>query len=1034
MDTDERNEAEDRDVLPFGQHHAFIIGIDAYEHVATLETAVADARQLAEVLSAQQHFRVHSPLLDASGKDIRTLLHSTLLEQVGQDDRVFFYFAGHGIAADGDDGPAGYLVPADYDPTQVDTLIPMEELQKSLDGLPCRHLLLVLDCCFSGAFKWSSQYRSIGSLMPKKIYKERFDRFIEDPAWQVITSAAYDQKALDVLHGQETGERGRATAEDEDEEAHSPFAKALFEALSGEADVKVHDSGEGDGVITATELYAYIRDQVEPKTIEEGQAKRQTPGFFPLKKHDKGEFIFLHPQHRLNLPPIPKRSPYKGLEPFAEDDHLLFYGRARVIEELRDRLDSTRLLVVSGDSGSGKSSVVQAGLLPVLRAEGFRVLPMMRPGTHPLAALEEALAQAGVAPPRDGERPILVIDSFEEVITRCADPAERRLFEARLLEVLDGKRINRLVLTVRSDFEQQLRGGALESDWREGLYPVPDFTLEELKEAIVLPTLQEVLIFDPPELVDDIVGEVVQTPGAMPSLAHTLSELYEAYRTGGRQDRALKQEDYEKLGGVIGGLLTRARDLYDLLDHPHRATLRQVMLRMVSVEGELTSRRVPLAELDYSAEENARVEEVVERLVEARLVVKGADSIELAHPALVSTWRRLRDWVQVVGRDKLALREHLGPDAKEFGRTGNRAQLWYNKPELALATAELGNPQHPFNASEAAFIRASGARNKLLARLIRLGVGAALVAMLALSIWAVFERGIAEENAQTANDNARIANENALIAEENAREAEQEKERTLLGLFSDLDLSLSDGTPGSVCVYGLCDEAPAGDGNDRAWLALGRLPRSAPGFYPEETSRNFVAVRQYGQGHVLVYAHDGLARDDELLTSDNEPVLGSDNLLFTENALRWLTPSTEEEGCAEGVTIVLWQGTYTHAGNMLEVARFIQRRGWKLKVTGPETLEADLGCAEVLWYLSDWRPPLDFASRHVPPIERFVQNGGGLLVGGLGWSYAQASGPGQTAAVDPYSADELGEPFGFAFTEDAFQFSPGQFIPLLSTQ
>jgi hypothetical protein len=299
---------ESRTPLPFAQHHAFIIGIDKYEQISPLQTAVNDARKLAEVLATQQHFLVHAPLLNAKGGEIRQLLQKTLPEQVQPDDRVLFYFAGHGIAADGGDGPAGYLVPVDADPTEVKTFIPMEDLHQSLNALPCRHLLLILDCCFSGAFKWSSNFRAIGTLMPKRLYKERFDRFVLDPAWQVLTSAAYDQKALDVLHGKATGERGIKKVIGDT--AHSPFALALFEGLAGAADARIDQ--EGDGVITATELYSYIRDQIEPATIQESQKQRQTPGFFPLKKHDKGEFIFLHPRHRLNLPPIPSAIPIKA--------------------------------------------------------------------------------------------------------------------------------------------------------------------------------------------------------------------------------------------------------------------------------------------------------------------------------------------------------------------------------------------------------------------------------------------------------------------------------------------------------------------------------------------------------------------------------------------------------------------------------------------------------------------------------------------------------------------------------------------------
>ena len=100
----------------------------------------------------------------------------------------------------------------------------------------------------------------------------------------------------------------------------------------------------------------------------------------------------------------------------------------------------------------------------------------------------------------------------------------------------------------------------------------------------------------------------------------------------------------------------------------------------------------------------------------------------------------------------------------------------------------------------------------------------------------------------------------------------------------------------------------------------------------------------------------------------------------------------------------------------------------------PETLETDLGCAEVLWYLSDWEPPAEFAEWHVQLIEDFVRSGGGLLVGGLGWSYAQQGGPGGAAATAPYSADLLGKPFGFAFTRDAFQLDGGRAITLAPGQ
>lgn len=977
-DPGSRPAADDQQALHFAHHRAFIVGIDAYQHVSRLKTAVNDARELAQVLAEKQHFDVHPPVLDASGAALRTLLE-TMARIVTADDRVLFYFAGHGIAADGDDGPAGYLVPADADPHDLNTFIPMAALQDALQALPCRHLLLILDCCFSGAFRWASQTRAIGTLMPKRIYRQRFDRFVLDPAWQVITSAAYDQKAMDVLDGRPTGDRGLVATQTG--AAHSPFALALFAALAGNADFRTER--EGDGVITATEIYAYVRDRVEPETIAAGQSKRQTPGFFPLHNHDKGEFVFLHPHHRLNLPPNPDRSPYKGLQSFDETDRSLFYGRDRAIRELQARAATVRLLVVSGASGTGKSSVVKAGLLPLLRGEGHRILPVLRPGTHPVAALEQAMAGAGgTSPPKS----VLVVDQFEELVTRCPDAAERQAFIARLRQIIDDEAgIHRVIITVRSDFEPQLSGGDLKAAWIAGRCTVPPFSLEELKEVIVLPTLQEVLIFDPPELVDEIVGDVVQSPGALPLLSYALSELYEIYRASGRADRALRKTDYDGLGGVMGALRSKADSLYQSLPPDEQATMRKIMLRMVSVEGDLAGRRVPIAALDYSPGENPRVQDVIERLVDARLVVKGQDYVEPAHDALVRAWKTLHEWIHAVGRDTLIVGARLDREAGDYAQTGDAQLLWNKNPNLAIAARALKEPQHAFNAREVAFVRQSIARNRRKRQVAWALTVAALVSLTALSIWALFERATAEE----------------------------QKDRALLSLFEGLSLNMNQGQPGSVCVYALCDTAPRGDGKI-AWRSLGRLPDDMESLYETPVSRVFAAWRTYGDGSVVVYAQDGLTLDEEITD-------GSDNLLFAQNALAWLTPLNVKAGCANDITILAWEGTFAQTARMERVREFVERRGWVLREANAETFETDLECAAVLWYLSDWEPPKEFAEWNVPLIETFVREGGGLLVGGLGWSYEQQGGPGGTAATAPYAADVLGKPFGFAFTGDAFK-------------
>ena len=334
--------------LPFNQDHAFIIGINDYEHITPLKTAVNDAKGLAERLEAQHGYIVHGPYLDATREELEKLFKETMPALVKKEDRVLFYFAGHGIALDGEEGPNGYIVPKDAKQGDRDSLLPMNLLHDSINALPCQHGMLILDCCFSGAFKWSTGFRDVMFDLPKIIYEERFWRYVKDPAWQVITSSAYDQKAVDVISDQSIGMR------EEGEGIHSPFAKALFEAIDGAGDVIPAD--EGDGVITASELYAYLRDAVESKTNE--QAIRQSPSMFNLERHDKGEFIFLNPRHRFNLPPTPDRNPFMGLASYDEADSNFFFGRDRVIEALVEKVKTNPLTVVSGASGTGKSSVI----------------------------------------------------------------------------------------------------------------------------------------------------------------------------------------------------------------------------------------------------------------------------------------------------------------------------------------------------------------------------------------------------------------------------------------------------------------------------------------------------------------------------------------------------------------------------------------------------------------------------------------------------------------------------------------------------
>ena len=730
--------------LSFDNSHAFIIGINQYKHVSQLETAVNDAKELAKRLKEKHQYTVYTLLdKDATRQGIRDFLHKTMPEKVGKKDRVLFYFAGHGIALDGEKGPEGYLAPVDAGRTDTGTLISMSDLHDALEKLQCRHGLLILDCCFAGAFKWSTGFRAAGFNLPKVIYQQRFNQYIRDPAWQVITSAASDQKAADIIDNRSLGLR-------EKQGKHSPFALALFNALEGEADL-VPKGEKSDGVITAIELYAYLRDWVEDKTTK--HAKRQTPLLFNLKRHDKGQFIFLDPNNRLNLPPEPDRNPYLGLSTFTEKDAELFYGRHQVEESLRAKLKEERLVIITGATGSGKSSLIQAGLIPYFRQEKWDILPIIHPSETPLNDLDKIAKLKGN---QILEKPtLLIVDQFEQLMTEGQDTQTGNEFELRLASYLERHPGLHIIIGIRSDFEIFYSARTLAEDtpeallnwrnkWADGRFFLPPLTKEELREAIEKPATQKIMFFEPAELVQELVDEVYMAPGALPMLSYALGELYKMYQKSGRTNRALTKEDYETMGGLIGALQRRADQVYESLDKHEKRIMKNMMLRMMRVENSgIIRRKVPFVrleqipdhwekdelggwqyrkpngilirihhELDFPKDEDDQmVVKVLEKLEkEAQLIIvttnkrTGQSYVEPIHDALITLWPTSREWVREFGEDNIVLQRNLWQAVldhrswvKPLFSYGNEESasppLWDTNPKLQQVQLAITDPK-----------------------------------------------------------------------------------------------------------------------------------------------------------------------------------------------------------------------------------------------------------------------------------------------------------------------------------------------------
>ncbi|AVH74355.1 nSTAND1 domain-containing NTPase [Nostoc sp. 'Lobaria pulmonaria (5183) cyanobiont'] len=362
----------------FENSFAIVVGINNYEK-KPLETAVNDAEKICEILKDRYGYKVQLLTNEQATKEKLEEVFEDLKknqitvddkkENITNKDRLFFYFAGHGIGKDPYDDRkelAGFLIPQNAVIDNTITYITMQECHDALINLECRHMLAILDCCFAGSFRWASLTRKA---TPENVtlYKQRYDRFIKDPAWQVITSAAQDQTASDLL-----GQRGQ-----KDDGKHSPFAAALLGVLKGQIEEQKRKNVFSSDIITATKLYSYLRDEVEPPSEE--LYERQTPEIWHLKKHGKGEYIFLLPGFELNkLENAPalnaENNPYRGLESYEEEHSHLFFGRNRQIKMLYEKVDQNALTVVVGAPGTGKSSLVKAGLIPNWRTEQLEYL------------------------------------------------------------------------------------------------------------------------------------------------------------------------------------------------------------------------------------------------------------------------------------------------------------------------------------------------------------------------------------------------------------------------------------------------------------------------------------------------------------------------------------------------------------------------------------------------------------------------------------------------------------------------------------
>ncbi len=501
--------------------------------------------------------------------------------------------------------------------------------------------------------------------------------------------------------------------------------------------------------------------------------------------------------------------PYRGLEPFETEHAPFFFGRDRLVDDLVDAVAAFPFLAVLGPSGSGKSSVVKAGLIPRLRAgalPGSETWPVLvlRPGAAPLDALAAQLNQALPVPDfslvprfrtdpallrtvvrslpaiaeRDDRRLLLVVDQFEELYTVCRDRADADAFVAQLVDAATapGSRTV-VVLTMRVDFYRRLYDHpALIELVAAHQVPVSEVNEEETRAIILEPAVRAGLLFDD-GLVDTIVDDLAGEHDALPLLEHTLLRLWER-----REGRCLTLAAYQEIGGLKGSIAQRADEVLGSMSPGEQEIARRILLRMVRPGEGTEDTRQSVRVTDLPGADAA----VLDRLVEARLVSSDEDpgegrTVDVAHEALIRGWPRLRQWIDA-SRDALRHHAQLTERTQEWHEVRDNGLLLRGS-RLRDAVALRDDPAIELSPLELAFIARS-----LRARRTSRGLQIAGVALLAV-LTVVASAGLVV--ARRAEDRARDGERNARAGDIAATALRDggDRDRSLLLALAALDLA-----------------------------------------------------------------------------------------------------------------------------------------------------------------------------------------------------------------------------------------------------
>lgn len=729
---------------------ALVVGINHYQNLHLLQSPAQDAEAIANLLSQYGKFRVqrvpeqidpfdHSVRVSKQREVTLTSLKQSLVKLFkpqGQHvpETALLFFSGHGLRED-QGIQEGFLATSDAKPEAGFYGVSLQWLRRLLEESPVKQQVVWLDCCFSGELM---NFKQVLAETNPAAREERDRHFI---------SAC---REFELSYERQDGQHGVLT-------------QILLHGID-----PVHRS---DGWVTNYTL----TDSIKEKLSTEIQC--------PIFQNQGRAIVLTNTRLAVPNPDIKaKTSPYRALNYFREADADFFHGRTQFTDELIQTVAKENFVAVIGPSGSGKSSVVRAGLLHQLRlgqrltgSHAWMYLPVFTPGEHPAASLKQATGialehlQSSIVM-ASSQRVVMVIDQFEECFTLCQNPDERKAFFGALLGTLGYASPKFcLIIAMRADFLGHCTEYPTLARLMDRLMTVKPMNEHELKEAIVNPAKKVGLEVEP-QLITRMIEDVIHSPGSLPLLQFALTILWDTRREP--YGNALTLYAYNRLGGIKGALERVANEAYDRLSYHEQAIARRIFLELtqLGVGTEDTRRRVLKQDLMTSECPTAVLDQVIQKLVDARLITTDelhdahspdsqATVIDVAHEALIRHWSKLRQWID---QSQIALRQQrdIQDAAKAWEKQGKLTDAAFllrgAKLNMAKSYIEMYGATLPLSALAQDYLDTSH-RVERRTRLIRIGaIASGVTGICIAALIAIIQGTRALDKAILATANASI--------------------------------------------------------------------------------------------------------------------------------------------------------------------------------------------------------------------------------------------------------------------------------------